>query len=71
MTSKQDLLAWVTDTVAALHAAQLDHWNAVLGARDTEHRATLEELGRAMGIPAQTVRWRIRAARRDTGRKGP
>lgn len=67
--SRRDRLARVAETAAALRAAQAAHDNALLDARDAEDRATLEELGRAIGIPRQTVRWRIAAARRNTGRR--
>lgn len=70
MSRKQELLARVAETAAALQTAQAAHDNALLDARDAEDRATLEELGRAIGIPAQTVRWRLRSARRNTGRTG-
>lgn len=68
MSRKQELLSRVTETAAALRAAQTDHWNALLDARDDESPATLKELGEATGIPRQTVRWRLRAARKATGR---
>lgn len=71
MSRKQELLTQVAETAAVLRAAQTAHWNALLDARDAENRATLEELGKAIGIPRQTVRWRIMAARRDTGREDP
>lgn len=69
--SRRDRLARVAETAAALRAAQAVHDNALLDARDAKDRATLEELGRAIRIPRQTVRWRIAAARRNTGRRDP
>jgi DNA-directed RNA polymerase specialized sigma24 family protein len=65
--SRRELLAQVAATTAALRAAQDAHWRALLAADDDG--ATLAEMGEAMGINRQTVRWRIRAARKALGVK--